>query len=76
MAGDLAGPGLVGGSLEPLRRAATVPGSMPIQLCKNNADSAGNSYGCHENYLAGRHGEFGRLTDILTFDVGRSIAVR
>ncbi|HME66446.1 MAG TPA: proteasome accessory factor PafA2 family protein, partial [Streptosporangiaceae bacterium] len=27
--------------------------------------SAGNSYGCHENYLVGRHGEFGRLADIL-----------
>ncbi|MEP7024518.1 MAG: proteasome accessory factor PafA2 family protein, partial [Actinomycetota bacterium] len=25
----------------------------------------GNSYGCHENYLVGRHGEFGRLADIL-----------
>src|ERR1019366_5010194 len=30
-----------------------------------NTDSAGNSYGCHENYLVGRHGEFGRLADIL-----------
>jgi hypothetical protein len=62
--------------VEAAAKAATVPGSTPIQLCKNNADSAGNSYGCHENYLAGRHGEFGRLAYILTFDVGRSIAVR
>jgi proteasome accessory factor A len=36
-----------------------------IYLFKNNTDSAGNSYGCHENYLVGRHGEFGRLADIL-----------
>src|SRR5262252_9785295 len=36
-----------------------------ILLFKNNTDSAGNSYGCHENYLVGRHGEFGRLADIL-----------
>src|ERR1700745_2345962 len=36
-----------------------------ISLFKNNTDSAGNSYGCHENYLVGRHGEFGRLADIL-----------
>jgi len=36
-----------------------------IYLFKNNTDSAGNSYGCHENYSVGRHGEFGRLADIL-----------
>ncbi len=24
-----------------------------IYLFKNNTDSAGNSYGCHENYLVG-----------------------
>ena len=37
-----------------------------IYLFKNNTDSAGNSYGCHENYLVPRHAELGRLTDILT----------
>jgi proteasome accessory factor A len=36
-----------------------------IYLFKNNTDSAGNSYGCHENYLVGRQGEFSRLADIL-----------
>ncbi|MGH8876342.1 MAG: Pup--protein ligase [Stackebrandtia sp.] len=36
-----------------------------IFLFKNNTDSAGNSYGCHENFLVSRHGEFGRLADIL-----------
>ncbi len=36
-----------------------------IYLFKNNTDSAGNSYGCHENYLVGRHGDFGRLADVL-----------
>ncbi|MFC1407869.1 Pup--protein ligase [Streptacidiphilus sp. N1-12] len=36
-----------------------------VYLFKNNTDSAGNSYGCHENYLVGRHGEFSRLADIL-----------
>ena len=39
--------------------------SGEVYLFKNNTDSAGNSYGCHENYLVGRHGEFGRLADIL-----------
>ncbi len=31
-----------------------------VYLFKNNTDSAGNSYGCHENYLVSRHGEFQR----------------
>jgi proteasome accessory factor A len=45
-----------------------------IYLFKNNTDSAGNSYGCHENYSVSRHGDFGRLTDILTpFLVTRQI---
>jgi len=36
-----------------------------IYVFKNNTDSAGNSYGCHENYLVGRAGEFGRISDVL-----------
>jgi len=36
-----------------------------IDLFKNSADAAGNSYGCHEHYLVDRQGEFGRLADIL-----------
>ncbi len=36
-----------------------------IYLFKNNTDSAGNSYGCHENYLVGRNGEFSKLADVL-----------
>ncbi len=36
-----------------------------IYLFKNNTDSAGNSYGCHENYLVNRMGEFGRVSDVL-----------
>ncbi|MDQ1248871.1 MAG: proteasome accessory factor [Actinomycetota bacterium] len=36
-----------------------------IYLFKNNTDSAGNSYGCHENYLIGRQGEFRPLADAL-----------
>src|SRR5881227_3396923 len=39
--------------------------SGEVFLFKNNTDSAGNSYGCHENYLVSRHGEFGRLADVL-----------
>ena len=48
-----------------------------IYLFKNNTDSAGNSYGCHENYLVGRAGEFSRLADVLIpFLVTRQIIVR
>ncbi len=45
-----------------------------ILLFKNNTDSAGNSYGCHENYLVARQGEFARMADILIpFFVTRQI---
>jgi proteasome accessory factor A len=39
--------------------------SGQVFLFKNNTDSAGNSYGCHENYLVARHGEFARMADVL-----------
>ena len=45
-----------------------------IYVFKNNTDSAGNSYGCHENYLVGRAGEFQQLSDVLIpFLVSRQI---
>jgi len=47
-----------------------------IYLFKNNTDSAGNSYGCHENYLVGRPGEFSRLADaLLPFLITRQLMV-
>ena len=36
-----------------------------VFLFKNNVDSAGNSYGCHENYLVGR--------DLVLREVGRKL---
>jgi proteasome accessory factor A len=36
-----------------------------IHVFKSSAGRAGSSFGCQENYLVGRHGEFGRLADIL-----------
>lgn len=36
-----------------------------IYLFKNNTDSAGNSYGCHENYLVSRNKDFHRTVDVL-----------
>ena len=45
-----------------------------VYLFKNNTDSAGNSYGCHENYLVGRQGEFSQLADtLIPFLVSRQI---
>ena len=45
-----------------------------IYLFKNNTDSAGNSYGCHENYLTGREDEFARYAEVLIpFLVSRQI---
>ena len=45
-----------------------------VYLFKNNTDSAGNSYGCHENYLVSRYGEFGKLAEVLIpFFVTRQI---
>src|SRR6195952_4144335 len=47
-----------------------------IYLFKNNTDSAGNRYGCHEHYCVGRHGEFSRLADVLIpFLVSRQMVV-
>jgi proteasome accessory factor A len=36
-----------------------------IYLFKNNTDSAGNSYGCHENYLTSRRDDFAHYADVL-----------
>ncbi len=45
-----------------------------IYLFKNNTDSAGNSYGCHENYLTSRDEELARYAEVLIpFLVSRSI---
>ena len=45
-----------------------------IHLFKNNTDSAGNSYGCHENYLGTRAHEFSEYAEVLIpFLVSRQI---
>ncbi|MEX0592588.1 MAG: Pup--protein ligase [Nitriliruptoraceae bacterium] len=45
-----------------------------ISMFKNNTDSAGNSYGCHENYLVERSGDFQRTTErLIPFLVTRQI---
>jgi len=45
-----------------------------IYLYRNNTDSAGNSYGCHENYLIRRTADFQRTIDtLIPFLVTRQI---
>jgi proteasome accessory factor A len=45
-----------------------------IYLYRNNTDSAGNSYGCHENYLIRRQADFQRTIDtLIPFLVTRQI---
>src|SRR5918999_1313896 len=45
-----------------------------VYLFKNNTDSAGNSYGCHENYLTSRRDDFGHHAEVLIpFFVSRQI---
>ncbi|HEV7826502.1 MAG TPA: depupylase/deamidase Dop [Mycobacteriales bacterium] len=59
---------------EAARRAATVPGSPPIQLYKNNTDNKGASYGAHENYLMRRETPFVDIVAHLTpFFVSRQV---
>jgi proteasome accessory factor A len=52
--------------------AAGLEGS--IYLYKNNTDSAGNSYGCHENYLVRRRADYKAFASVLLpFFVSRQI---
>lgn len=45
-----------------------------IFIYKNNTDSAGNTYGCHENYLVARHIDFWRFSErLIPFFVTRQI---
>ncbi|MFM9082959.1 MAG: proteasome accessory factor PafA2 family protein, partial [Actinomycetota bacterium] len=44
-----------------------------VYLFKNNTDSAGNSYGCHENYLTGRDGDARHESVLIPFLVARQL---
>ncbi|HEV2636592.1 MAG TPA: depupylase/deamidase Dop [Actinocrinis sp.] len=59
---------------EAARHAAVVPGSLPINLYKNNTDNKGASYGSHENYLVSRATAFAEIIRHLTpFFVTRQV---
>jgi len=47
-----------------------------VYLFKNNTDSAGNSYGCHENYLLDRGTDFAQLASVfIPFLISRQVIV-
>ena len=63
---DKAGERIVEGLVADAQQRITDEGiAWEIYVFKNNTDSAGNSYGCHENFLVGRAGEFQKLSDVL-----------
>jgi len=72
---DKAGERIVEGLVADAQQRIEAEGiAGEIYVFKNNTDSAGNSYGCHENYLVGRQGEFAKLSDVLIpFLVSRQI---
>ena len=74
---DRAGERILEGlTVDAERRLAEEGIGGEVFLFKNNTDSAGNSYGCHENYLVPRAGEFSRLADVLIpFLVTRQVLV-
>jgi len=60
--------------LDAAHLAATIPGTQPILLYKNNTDNKGASYGAHENYLMRRSTPFGEIVRHLTpFFVSRQV---
>ncbi|MGA8045310.1 MAG: Pup--protein ligase [Dermatophilaceae bacterium] len=72
---DKAGERIVGDLVRDAQERLTQEGlSGTIYVFKNNTDSAGNSYGCHENYLLERTGSFQDVSDtLLPFLVSRQL---
>jgi len=66
VAHDRAGERILEGLVESAERRLAEEGIRgDIYLYRNNTDSAGNSYGCHENYLIHRNADFQRTIDTL-----------
>lgn len=77
VAHDRAGERILEGlSLEAEERLEQEGISGEVYLFKNNTDSAGNSYGCHENYLLDRHTDFAQLAAVfIPFLISRQVIV-
>jgi proteasome accessory factor PafA2 len=59
---------------EAAERVARTPGLGEVRLYKNNTDSKGASYGCHENYLVARATPFADLVaGLVPFFVTRQV---
>jgi proteasome accessory factor A len=75
LAQDRAGERIIEGLVEDAQARVTdeeIDGT--VYAFKNNTDSAGNSYGCHENYLIGRSGDFSAVAEVfLPFLISRQI---
>ncbi len=66
VAHDRAGERILEGLVESAEQRLAEEGIRgQIYLYRNNTDSAGNSYGCHENYLIQRSTDFHRMIDTL-----------
>lgn len=62
--------------LENLQTKTINDDGQVVYLFRNNVDSAGNSFGCHENYLAKRGSSFtSQMADLVSFLVTRQILV-
>ncbi|MBD8020813.1 Pup--protein ligase [Brevibacterium gallinarum] len=77
LAQDAAGDQIMVELLEQAQQALTADGiDGRAHLVKNNVDSAGNSYGSHENFLIRRSMDFSHLTTVLLpFLVTRQLLV-
>ena len=75
VAHDRAGERILEGLVESAEQRLAEEGIRgQIYLYRNNTDSAGNSYGCHENYLISRSTDFQRMIDtLIPFLVTRQI---
>jgi len=72
---DKAGERILDGLLQSAEQRLREEGIRgTIYLFKNNTDSAGNSYGCHENYLTSRADDMAHYAEVLIpFFVSRQI---
>ena len=66
VAHDRAGERILEGLVESAEQRLMEEGIRgQIYLYRNNTDSAGNSYGCHENYAIERQHDFQKMIDVL-----------
>lgn len=72
---DKAGERILSRAVDSVTRQLEAEGiDGSLHVLKNNTDSAGNSYGCHENYLIDRNVTFWRLSrTLIPFFVTRQI---